>query len=349
VVDPRGTVAEAGERALVDRLRDRLGATPGWLVTGPGDDAAVVESVRGRLEVLTTDALVEGVHFDRRFMSPADVGFRALAVNLSDLAAMGATPRLALLSLALPDSYRLSEFDDLIGGFLELAARARMALAGGNITRSPGPLVVDVMAVGCVKRRRALERRGARPGDALFVSGTIGAAAAGLDWLRSRVGPPGRDDLAAEPCGDMQEPVRRYRRPEPRLRLGRALADGRAATACIDLSDGLADGVQQLAVASGIGFVVDAVSVPVDPAARAWFERAGVDPLQAAMSSDDYELLFTVSSRTRGPLAAVQRLTGGVALARIGTATREAGLTLRRESTEEPIQGGFRHFGPAPR
>ena len=157
------------------------------MIVGIGDDAAVVEPERNRLEVLSVDALVEGIHFDRAFTPPDAIGHRALAVNLSDLAAMGADARLALLSLGLPETFPVADFDALIDGLAALAARHRLHVAGGNLTRSPGPLIVDVTVVGTVKRRRALLRGGARAGDELYVSGTIGAAAAGLQMLQ---GPP---------------------------------------------------------------------------------------------------------------------------------------------------------------
>ena len=145
---------------------------PDWLLVGIGDDAAVVEPERNRVEVLSVDALVEGVHFDRAFVPPDAIGHRALAVNLSDLAAMGAAPRLALLSIALPAALPLADFDGIVAGFAALAARHRLHLVGGNLTRSPGPLMIDVTVVGTVKRRQALTRGGARPGDELYVTGT---------------------------------------------------------------------------------------------------------------------------------------------------------------------------------
>ena len=231
------TVADLGEHALLARLRARVPPPPAWVSVGIGDDAAVVEPPRNQLEVLTTDVLVEGVHFDRRFSTAADVGHKALAVNLSDLAAMGAEPRAALLSLALPASLAVADFDALLDGFLALAARYRLALVGGNLSQSPGPLVVDVTAVGAARRRRVLTRAGGRPGDELFLSGRVGGAAAGLARLQALAGVlPGDDD-------DARAAVERYRRPEPRVRLGLLVGRNRAASACVDLSDGLADAV----------------------------------------------------------------------------------------------------------
>jgi len=182
------TVADFTEAGLIARIQERLPPAPAWMVVGIGDDAAVVEPERNRLEVLSVDALVEGVHFDRAFTPPAAVGHRALAVNLSDLAAMGAAPRLALLSLALPAALPIADFDQMISGLTALGARHRVHVAGGNLTRSPGPLMIDVTVVGTVKRRQALTRGGSRPGDELWVTGTIGAAAAGLQMLKAAKG-----------------------------------------------------------------------------------------------------------------------------------------------------------------
>ena len=218
------TIADCTERELIARIRRQLPEAPAWLLVGIGDDAAVVEPERNRVEVLTVDALVEGVHFDRAFVPPDAIGHRALAVNLSDLAAMGATPRLALLSMALPAQLPLDDFDAIVAGFAALAAQHRLHVVGGNLTRSPGPLMIDVTVMGTVKRRQALTRGGARPGDELYVSGTIGAAAAGLGMLR--------DDATNAARGTSELVcVDRYLRPEPRLALGIHLSRNRAASA----------------------------------------------------------------------------------------------------------------------
>src|SRR6478752_649350 len=154
------TVSDLTEAELITRIRGRLGESPAWMLVGIGDDAAVVEPERNRLEVLSVDALVEGVHFDRAFTPPRAIGHRALAVNLSDLAAMGATPRLALLSFALPDTLLLAAFDDMIASLAAVAARFRVIIVGGNLTRIDGPLVLDITVVGTVKRRQVLTRAG---------------------------------------------------------------------------------------------------------------------------------------------------------------------------------------------
>ena len=186
--EQQATVSDLSERELIARIQQLLPPAPPWLLVGIGDDAAIVEPERNRVEVLTVDAIVEGIHFDRAFVPPDAIGHRALAVNLSDLAAMGATPRLALLSMALPGALPLADFDAIAAGIAALAAAHRLHVVGGNLTRSPGPLMIDVTLIGTVKRRQGLTRGGAKPGDDLYVSGTIGGAAAGLGLLRKVVG-----------------------------------------------------------------------------------------------------------------------------------------------------------------
>src|SRR5205823_7040189 len=155
---PRATVSDYTERDLIARIQQRLPPAPDWLLVGIGDDAAVVEPEPNRVEVLSVDAIVDGVHVDRAFVPPEAIGHRALAVNLSDLAAMGALPRLSLLSMALPPSLPLDDYDGIANGIAQLAAAHRLHVVGGNLTKSPGPLAIDVTVVGTVKRRQALRR-----------------------------------------------------------------------------------------------------------------------------------------------------------------------------------------------
>jgi thiamine-monophosphate kinase len=293
------------------------------------------------MEVLTTDALVEGVHFETAWSSYEDVGYKALAVNLSDVAAMGAIPRLALLSLVLPGAMAAADVDALLDGFALMASQARVALAGGNITRSPGPLVVDVTAIGSVRPRKVLTRSGGRPGDVLYVSGALGAAAAGLDWLRAQ--PRG---VAGEPDDPaLQECVARHRRPSPRLRIGALAGQNRAASACMDLSDGLADAIGQVAAQSGTGAAVDASAIPVHPGAARWFSERGRDPIASAVAGgDDYELLLAVPSRFKGRLRHVIQHAEGVPLTRIGELTRDPAIVMTRDGRPEPLPAGFVHF-----
>jgi thiamine-monophosphate kinase len=334
-MSPGTTVADLGEAALIERIRAAAGTAPAWVTVGMGDDAAVIEPARNRSDVVTTDAFVEGVHFDRAYVPPAAIGYKALAVNLSDLAAMGAEPRAALLSLVLPPSMPAADFDEMVGSFLALALTHRVVLVGGNIARSPGPLVLDVTAMGVVKPRRVMTRAGARAGDDIYVSGTVGAAFAG--FLSARSGSP--DPRLAECEG-------RFLRPEPRVRLGQLLGRNRVASACVDASDGLADAVRQICSASGVGALIDGDAVPVPEAAREWLAaQAALDPFEAAVSGgEDYELVFTVSRRRRRALAAALRLAGGLPCTRIGTVTAGRTLAVTRHGVREPWPVGFTHF-----
>jgi len=239
--------------------------------------------------------------------------------------------------MALPSDLPYEAFDAIADGFTALAARHHMQVAGGNLTRSPGPLVLDVTAVGWAKRRCVLTRRGARPGDSVYVTGTVGAARAGLRALRSSEAVP-----QFETC------VERYLYPQPRLKAGVLLGRNRAATSCMDLSDGLADGIRQIAEASSVGMTIERSAVPIQPEARTWFESHDADPvLEALAGGDDYELVFTASPRLRGRLRAVARH-GGVAITRIGSCTKgstvELTATVNGQTTSEPLPKGFGHF-----
>ena len=336
------TVSNIGEHALISRITARL-ATPSWVVVGPGDDAAVIRPERGALDVLTTDAQVEGVHFDRRFVPPDAIGHRALAVNISDLAAMGAAPRAALLSLVLPDDLEVAFVDALVDGFIALAGRHRIAIIGGNITRSPrvgveqapGPLMIDVTAIGSVKPRRILTRAGARPGDEVFVTGTIGGAAVGLHSLRTRA-----DSNVPNDPNDQK-----FLRPEPRVRAGVLLGRNRAASACIDLSDGLADGLRQIAGASGVGITVDEAAIPMADGVAEFHRTRAADALCAAVAGgDDYELLFTARSAWRGRVRAVRRQVGDLPITKIGVVTSDRQVILRSAAGDRNLPAGFEHF-----
>ena len=327
------TVAELGEHALIERICARL-TMPSWVVVGPGDDAAVLTPVRGELDVVTTDAQVEGVHFDRRFVPPTSIGHRALAVNLSDLAAMGAQPRAALLSLMLPDALPVEAVDGLLEGLLALAERHHVAVVGGNITRSPGPLIVDVTAIGSVRRRRMLTRAGARPGDAVYVTGALGDAAIGLKRFQHN-----------ELSGQNDDSEKRLLWPEPRIRTGLLLGRNRVASSCMDLSDGLADAIRQIAQTSSVGMVLDGSSVPVGAAALEWHSRHGGDPLETALTGgEDYELVFTVRPAHQRRLKAVRQQIGDLPISRIGVVTREPELRISAHGSTTPLPAGFQHF-----
>jgi len=272
--------------------------------------------------VATVDAVEEGVHFDARF-SPADVGWKALAVNLSDLAAMGARPLWALVALGVPAGTPAARLAGVARGLGACARRYGVAVAGGNVTRAPG-LSLTVTVVGSVRAGRALRRDGARVGDAVLVSGTLGEAALGLE------------------LGAAARLARRQRRPEPRLALGRALSG--LASAAIDVSDGLVQDLGHLCQASGVGASLRLAELPLSPAYRR--ATAGrVDPWAPALSGgEDYELCVTVPGR-RVPAALAAARKAGTPLCVVGTVTRARGVQVARPGGgHHPVTPGHDHL-----
>jgi thiamine-monophosphate kinase len=316
------------ESVLIERFFRACGAQRGDVTLGIGDDAALLSFGAGNDLVAKTDTLVEGVHFPPR-SPPASIGHRSLAVNLSDLAAMGARPSWALLALTLPRAEEawLAEFAAGLGA---LAREHRVALVGGDTTR--GPLTVTVQVLGSVPTGSALRRSGARPGDQLFVSGTPGDAAAGLAVEEGRlVAPPGARDYLRE----------RFLLPTPRVALGERLRG--FASACIDVSDGLLADAGKLAHASASGVELSYEQLPLSEALAATLgeERAR---LLALSGGDDYELCFAVSPAHVAQLQA-ELPPQDWSYQRIGELSETRGeRVLRGGTVMEFSHSGYQHF-----
>jgi thiamine-monophosphate kinase len=321
-----------GEFELIRRYFTREPQRPAaetGVETAIGDDAAVLRVPDGEDLVVAVDTIVEGRHFPPG-SEPRSVGHRALAVNLSDMAAMGAQPAWALLALTVPaaDPAWLEPF---AGGLLALADRYGVSLVGGDTTA--GPLTISVQILGHVPRGAAMHRSGARAGDVLVVTGTLGDAAAGLDLLQRS------DPLRDAPLG--HELVRRFEYPTPRVEFG--LASRGIASAAMDLSDGLAGDLPKLAAASDLAAHVDIDRLPLSPGMRAL--AAGVRARDWALTGgDDYELLLCVSAQRYQELAnAADRL--GVALTRIGEMRSGKGVTWYLAGRVQQLAAhGFDHF-----
>jgi thiamine-monophosphate kinase len=316
---------------LIDLLARRAGAVRSEVAIGIGDDAAVLGRARGEQLVACVDTLVAGVHFPLD-TTPADLGWKSLAVNLSDLAAMGAEPRFALLSMTLPTDDR-AFVRGFAAGFNTLARRHAVALVGGDTTR--GPLSISVTALGVVPRGAALRRAGARVGDEIWVSGTLGDAAAGLALVQHR--------LPATSPRDARALRRRLDRPVPRVTLGLALRG--IASAAIDVSDGLLADLGHLLRASGVGASLARDGVPVSPSLRRAAPDAELRARLAFAGGDDYELVFTApAARSARVLEAAS--TSGVRVTRIGTITRSKGITLLDAEGRawDPGCHGYVHF-----
>ena len=318
----------ASESQLIERYFRELGASREDIVLGIGDDAALLR-VPGNCElVLTTDALIEGVHFLPGAPARA-LGHRALAVNLSDIAAMGASPSWALLSLNLPmaDEAWLREF---AAGFGALARSHDVALVGGNLSR--GALSITVELAGLVPTGQALRRAGARAGDELYLSGSVGDAACGLELLRGEVTVPAAEAAYLQ---------RRFEYPTPRVALGQALRG--IASACIDISDGVYIDASRLLAASGCGAKLEIERLPVsEPLRRALGEQSW---RTALCGGEDYELCFTAPPAQAAAVVATAARTGQ-AVTRIGALYPGTGLTLTAGgSVMQFSPSGFDHFG----
>ncbi|MCL4499713.1 MAG: thiamine-phosphate kinase [Chloroflexi bacterium] len=332
------TVADIGEFGLIARLKERFNRAGAGVVRGIGDDTAVLQITPGWLLLATTDAAVEGTHFTRATTTPHTLGRRVLAVNLSDIAAMGGLPRWALISLSLPDQTPLRFVEELADGLSEEAARYQMAIVGGNLARCPDRMVFDVTLLGDVEPDRVLYRNGARPGDHVLVTGTLGDSAAGLAVLLGQI--------PSEAQG-VDYLLNRHRLPTPRIEAGRAIAQSGLASAMLDLSDGLASDIGHLADDSQVGAIVDAEHVPLSPEIQALAAAANYDPLDWALrGGEDYELLLTAPpERVPGLITVVQAT--GVRLTDIGEITATTGTWLRRAPGQiEPLgRVHWQHFG----
>ncbi|HEX7120044.1 MAG TPA: thiamine-phosphate kinase [Longimicrobiales bacterium] len=313
---------------LIRRFLEHGRAYGPGIVVGPGDDCAVVEG--GRI-ALSADLSIEDVHFRRGWLEPEEIGYRAAAASLSDLAAMAAVPIGALVSLAAPPADVPAVAERCMAGAREAVEAAGGALLGGDLTRSPGPLLLDVVVLGRVER--PVLRGGARPGDEVWVTGALGGAAAAVRCWGAGDEPPAAGRAA-------------FARPRPRIREALWLAERDVPRAMIDLSDGLAGDVAHLAAAGGVGVLLDEASVPVHPAAAA----VATDPADALAlalgGGEDYELCLAVSPGAAAAVAEAFHRTFGVALTRVGVVREEPGIAVRRAdgTVAPPDVSGYRHF-----
>lgn len=311
------TVHDVGEfgliAALTQALPENVGGGAGVLL-GIGDDAAIWRPDPGRDIVITTDSLVEGVHFRLDWTDWRSLGHKSLAVNVSDIAAMGAEPRLAVVTLGLRADDPVEGLREFYEGMGALAQRHEMAIAGGDIVRSPRELVIHITALGQTRAFSHLTRGGANPGDIIGVSGTLGASAAGLRILQEPLGSARRRATVADTLIDA------HLRPEPRVELGRILAE-RGATSAMDLSDGLLGDLPKILVASGVSATLDEMKIPVSAAVHALFPDVYLDI--ALRGGEDYELLFTAAPDAFAEIATISGSEGMpiTAIGRIESAT----------------------------
>ena len=331
----------AGEDALIDIIARLVTGTGGGagVRAGIGDDTAVLEVTGGRLLLATTDLLVEDVHFRRRWAAPADIGWKSIAVNLSDIAAMGGVPRWALVALGCPDDVGEPEIRAFYDGALACASAHDVAVVGGDTSASPAGWLVSVTLLGETAHRPLL-RSTARAGDAVAVTGSLGRAGAGLAALELGPIPPG------VPPAVLTALTAAHLRPRPRAREGRWLGAEGSTHAMMDLSDGLASDLPRLCAASAVGARVELGRVPVDEATRALGAALDADPLGwATGGGEDYELLLTCQADAFAPLARGLEEATGTPLTRVGEIVPGAGVTwLDAAGRSVAVAPGWQHF-----
>ncbi len=328
-----------GEFGWIERMRQAHGGASGLgLTLAIGDDAAVLEQEAGRQLVVTTDMLVEGVHFRRDWSDPYSVGWKSAAVNLSDIAAMGAEPTFAFISIAFPAEETVEFLDRLYDGFVDCLNRYGARLAGGDTNTSPDRLVLSVTQMGTVRTGQALTRGGARVGDALLVTGTLGDSAGGLALL-SKHGLARAEKMSLEL-------VQAHRRPQPRIVAAREAARTGKVHAAMDLSDGLAGDLQKLCAASHVGARLETAGLPLSEALCQCAAVLGLNAVDLALDGgEDYELLLAVAPADVEAVRAAMTSTG-MPVSQVGEIVK-SGLCIVAPNGQDELpteRRGWDHF-----
>jgi thiamine-monophosphate kinase len=332
------------ESEIISKIRKRVRPNR-QVVIGVGDDAAVIEFSGGCL-IACCDLLVEGVHFRREWAAPHLIGHKAIAAAISDVAAMGGSPKFAMVSIALPAATSAEFVECLIEGMFKVAESFEVSIIGGDTSASTGPLFIDVSVIGECEIGHAVGRSGAEVGNVIFVTGSLGASALGLLLLerghRLEDGPKEESHIGRA-C---YKAVKRHLVPEPRVREGRMIAEAGLATAMIDISDGLSTDLWHILDESGWGAVIHADQVPIaDSVTALQASNFAIDPLRLALSSgEEYELIFTCRPEDRGRLSELSKAFS-VPITAIGQIVSSKGLQLERGGVLEEIPpGGYEHM-----
>jgi len=333
----RKPMSHPDELDLIQYIKQVSPAPLPNVTLGIGDDAAILETARGMQVLVTADALLEGVHFLSDSISPCQLGRKSVAVNLSDIAAMGGTPQYLLLTLAIPRSLPSTWTQEFIKGIASACRDYSLTLVGGDLSRSLERVALAITLIGEIERGHALQRGGARPGDLIFATGDLGEAGAGMECI-----------LAGGPRDRARgKLIRRALDPVPRLACGKFLSTHRYATAAIDLSDGLSSDLYQICGASGVGAMIHEARLPISPNLRRCESLLKNNATHYALNGgEDYELLFTVSPE------AAARMTGQwpgdfPCLSEIGVVLeKEKGVSMMGldGTSQRLVRGGFDHF-----
>jgi len=335
------TISGTGEFELIKRIGRSVVNRGGGLIVGIGDDAAVLQITAGKRLLVTTDMLVEGIHFVLGKITPFQLGRKALAVSLSDMAAMGAYPRHAFISTGWSEAIDIEYVDAFYGGLQELADRWSVNIAGGDTTGAP-VVVVDVCVLGEADPDAVVMRNGARPGDLVMVTGYLGGSAAGLDLLMGRIESEGLSDADVDHC------LQAHLLPVPRVAESQELVKTGAVTAMMDISDGLAGEINHICDHSRVGVCVWEETIPIHASVRRAAAIAGIDPLTWALAGgEDYELVFTAPAATVKIIETAVQAATGTKVTVIGEILDPgSGRTaVRGDGARHPLAGGgYDHF-----
>lgn len=340
------SLPDVGEFGLIRTLQRRFGRVGPSVLHGIGDDAAVVRPSPGQALLLTTDLLAEDIHFDLATATYEEIGYKAAVANLSDIAAMGGTPRYLLVSMAVPASGTPEAVEALYRGLMDACRPHGVELVGGDTSASRHGWFLSITLTGVVPPGLALTRSGASVGDLLYVTGTLGDSLAAFRLLSAdhrKRSSGGRGTIERH----RRYLLGRHRRPTARLQEGRLLSVHRVATAAIDISDGLSGDLAHLCEQSGVGAEIQAAALPLSPACRAFAAARLLDPVRLALAGgEDYELLFTVSPRNRAKLDRLARR-ARCRFSLIGRILpKAAGISLTREhGRSQPLSvTSYEHF-----
>jgi thiamine-monophosphate kinase len=328
-------LGQVGEFGLIHRIREIVDENSQGLVLGIGDDGAVFRPAPDHLAVITTDAMVERVHFDLSYTPLESLGWKALAINISDVAAMGGIPRHGVVSLAIPETWKVEDVQSLYEGMTRCGRMYGCAIIGGDTVCSQRDAFLSVTVVGEVEENKVIRRSGSRIGDVLCVTGELGGSRTGLEVLRS-----GTDKE------QFPRSVQCFLEPMPRVREAGQLIQEMAVSAMIDISDGLASEIGHLCRESGLGCVIDQEEIPIHPEAVLWSQKQHMKSWEFALQSgEEYELLFTT---TRAELEKWQNQNRSqLTVTILGTMVSDKeGAVIQKDGEKQPlVSRGWDHFG----
>lgn len=328
-------IDKIGEWGLIQRIKSKFPSKEQSIVLGIGDDAAIVNPAQGKWFLFSTDTQREDIHFKKRYCTFYDIGWKAVAVSISDIAAMGGVPRYLLLSISVPNKTSVKDIDSLLKGIADITTRYDVSLIGGNISRSKGGVTIDTTVIGELTKGSGVLRSGASVGDLICVTGIIGNSAIGLSLLKSSI--PNKSFILS------------HLRPVPRVREGVILRINRLATAMIDISDGLLSDLGHICEQSKVGAYIYSNSIPVPEIPDRLKRNITKDPLYYAFyGGEDYELLFTIRNRDKGRFETICRQER-LDITFIGEIVpREYGIRILGTGSVERVMntGGYNHFSP---